>query len=216
MSTYILMKILESSPRRYDKGIHLLTLGRIDKACDRLVSKIKQGDRVLDLGCGTGALTLRAARKGASVKGIDVNAQMLEIAEKQAKKNHLAEKIELSEMGVAELGSEEPESYDAVMAGLCLSELSSDELNFTLTEAKRVLKPGGLLLVADEVKPKSVVKKILNGLLRAPLVMLTYLMTQTTTHAISDLPEKIRKFGFQIESIKLDNMESFMELVARK
>ena len=34
------MKILESSPDRYDRGIALFTLGKLDKACDRLVSHI--------------------------------------------------------------------------------------------------------------------------------------------------------------------------------
>jgi len=57
------MRILESAPSRYDKGLRILTMGRLDDAYDRLTSGIEQGQRVLDLGCGTGALTLRAARK---------------------------------------------------------------------------------------------------------------------------------------------------------
>ena len=65
MSTYILMKILESIPSRYDRGIYILTLGKLDKIYNRLTSYIKKGQKVLDLGCGTGALTLRAAQKGA-------------------------------------------------------------------------------------------------------------------------------------------------------
>jgi len=73
MSVYILMKILESAPSRYDRSIYILTLGKLDKIYDRLTSRIKKGQTILDLGCGTGALTLRAARKGAKVKGIDIN-----------------------------------------------------------------------------------------------------------------------------------------------
>jgi len=59
MSTYVLMRVLESAPRRYDLGIRLLTLGRVDRAYDRLASQIESGQRVLDLGCGTGALAVR-------------------------------------------------------------------------------------------------------------------------------------------------------------
>lgn len=81
MSTYVLMKVLESAPSRYDAGIRLLTLGKVDEVYARLASHIKDGQRVLDIGCGTGALTLRAAQQGAKVKGIDINAQMLEIAQ---------------------------------------------------------------------------------------------------------------------------------------
>ncbi len=127
MSTYVFMKILESVPSGYEKGIRILTLGKLDKAYDGLTSHIKKGQKVLDPGCGTGALTLRAAQKGAKVKGIDVNFQMLEIAQKQASEANLTQNIELCEMGLAELGSEESESYDVVMSGLCFSELTEDE-----------------------------------------------------------------------------------------
>jgi len=107
MRTYVLMRILESAPSRYDTGLRILTRGRLDDAYERLTSGIEQGQRVLDLGCGTGALTLRAAQKEARVKGIDVNPQMLEIAEKRARAANLARNTELCEMGVAELGGGE-------------------------------------------------------------------------------------------------------------
>lgn len=216
MSTYILMKILESAPSRYDRGIRILTLGRLDRAYDRLISHIKEGQRVLDLGCGTGALTLRAAGKGAVVKGIDINPQMLEIAKKKADEWVLSQNIELCETGVAELGSEESEVYDVVMSGLCFSELSKDELIYALKETDRILKPGGILLVADEAEPRSAAKRMLNALIRIPLLIIAWLVTQTATRAVKDLPEKIEKSGLLIESTRLSGMEDFIEVVARK
>ena len=215
MSTFILMKILESTPSRYDRGIYILTLGNLDKVYDRLTSHLKKDQKVLDLGCGTGALTLRAAQKGAKVKGIDINPQMLEITQKQAIKKNLLQNIILSEMGVAELGNEKSKSYDVVMSGLCFSELTASELIFTLKEINRILKPSGLLLVADEVRPKSILKRILNGLLRFPLVIITYLITHTTIHAIDNLTEKIKESGLLIESAKLNNTGNFIEVVAK-
>ncbi len=80
MSLYVLMKIMESSPRRYDTGIRFLTMGKLDKSYGRLADYIKGGQQVLDVGCGTGSLTVLAARKGAYVKGIDTSTPMLEIA----------------------------------------------------------------------------------------------------------------------------------------
>ena len=216
VSTYILMKILESAPRRYDRGIRMLTRGRLDAAYDRLTSHIQKGQRVLDLGCGTGALTLRAAERGAQVRGIDINPQMLEIAQKRVAEVHRAQDIELCEMGVAELGGEKSESYDIVMGGLSLSELTGDELSYTLQEAKRILKPGGLFLVADEVRPKSLAKRILHGFLRVPLVIITYLFTQTSTKTLKHLPEKIEEVGLTVESMRLSTMEDFIELIGRK
>ncbi|NIO49904.1 MAG: methyltransferase domain-containing protein [Candidatus Aminicenantes bacterium] len=210
------MKILESAPKRYDLGIRLLTRGRLDKIYDRLASRIKEEDKVLDIGCGTGALSLRAAQQGGTVKGIDINSQMLEIAKIRADKLNLDQKIEFGEMGVAELDREEADSYDAVMSGLFFSELAEDELSFSLREAKRILKPGGLLLVADEVRPDKVYKKIINGLRRLFFGAVVFIFTQTTTRALKNLPEKISGSGFEIESIKLNRGENFIELIARK
>jgi len=216
MSTYILMKILESAPDRYDRGIRILSLGKLDKVYDRLISPVKEGQRVLDIGCGTGALTLRAAKKGAQVKGIDVNSRMMEIAQKRAEAAKLAQNIEFSEMGVAELGREKPESYDVAMSGLCFSELTEDELIYTLKEVKRLLKPGGILLIADEISPEGTLKRILNWLIRFPLVIVTYLITQTTTHAVKNLPEKIEEAGFSIETVRSSSLSNLTELTATK
>jgi demethylmenaquinone methyltransferase/2-methoxy-6-polyprenyl-1,4-benzoquinol methylase len=216
MSTYVLMRLLESSPRRYDLGIRLLTFGAVDRAYDRLASRIEAGQQVLDIGCGTGALSLRAARRGAAVKGIDVNVEMLEIAKARAQEAGLAKKIELREMGVAELDTEKPVSYDIVMSGLCFSELNDGERSYALAQAKRILKPSGLLIVSDEVKPPSFIGRVLLALIRAPLVVVTYLATGLTTTALENLPELVEKEGFLLESVRLSAMGSFMELVARK
>lgn len=216
MSTYVLMKILESAPERYDRGIRMLTLGRLDRAYERLSSHIKRGERVLDIGCGTGALTLRAARRDARIRGIDINPRMLEIAQRRAEELHLEHCIELVEMGVAELGGEESESYDAVMSALCFSELTEDEVSYTLREIQRLLRAGGLLLVADEVEPQDILRRSLYRIMRIPLVIITYLITQTTTRAIRFLPERVKSVGLTIESIRLSGLDNFIELIARK
>ncbi|HDH28587.1 MAG TPA: class I SAM-dependent methyltransferase [Euryarchaeota archaeon] len=209
------MKVLESAPSRYDRGIRILTLGAVDGAYDRLTSQVEKGQRILDIGCGTGALTLRAAGKGAIVKGIDVNSQMLEIAQTRLDEAGLSQNVRFCEMGVAELGCEQTSCYDVVMSGLCFSELSGDEVTYTLKEIKRILKPGGLLLIADEVTPKNVLKRVFNRLIRCPLAAITYLITQTTTHAVKDLAEKIEEAGFLIGSVRLNWLEDFIELTAR-
>ena len=216
MSTYVLMRVLESAPRRYDLGIRLLTLGRVDRAYDRLAGQIESGQRVLDLGCGTGALAVRAARRGAIVKGIDINPEMLAIARRRVRDEQLEGRVELAEQGVAELDEEEERSYDAVTSGLCFSELSDDELRYTLDQVARVLKPGGLLLVADEVSPRHASTRALRWLLRAPLALLTYLITQQTSHAVRALPEGLAAAGLSLVSTAHSPMGSFGVYVAQR
>jgi len=206
------MKILESSPERYDRGICMLTLGRIKNTYDRIIANVKPGDYVLDIGCGTGALAIRAALKGAHVKGIDVNAGMLEIAQKSINNLKLMDKVKFFEMGVGELGSEKSGTYDVIMSSLCFSELSEDEINFTLGEVKRILTPEGMLIIADEAVPQNWIKKIINWLIRFPLVIITYIFTQTTTRTVKRLPNKLKNAGFLIEYIRLSVMGDFIEI----
>jgi len=210
------MRILESAPRRYDFGVRLLSLGRLDAAYDHLVSHIEPGQKVLDVGCGTGALTLRIARRGARVKAIDSNAQMLEIATSRVREAGLHDSVDIEEMGVAELDRECAESYDAMTAGLCFSELSEDELRYTLIQAKRILKPGGLLLIADEVRPQNLLKRCIYLLIRIPLVAFTYALTQQTTRPLSRLVEQLEEVGLSLVSVHTGALENFTEFSAQK
>ena len=217
MSSYVVMKILESTPSRYDKGIRMLSLGRLEKIYDHLTSFIEKDQKILDIGCGTGALALRAAHNEAIVKAIDINPGMLEIAKKRAKIAGLDKNIEFSEQGMAETVLESPETYDVIISGLCFSELSEDEIRYALTEViPKILKPGGLLLIADEARPENIFLRLLVWLIRSPLVIITYLFTQTTTKAVKQLPRKVRDAGFIIEQVKKNKMGNFIELVARK
>ncbi|NPD87745.1 MAG: class I SAM-dependent methyltransferase [Asgard group archaeon] len=210
------MKVLESAPHRYDKGIKILTLGKIDKAYDRLIESIKKDDNTLDIGCGTGMLSFRAVLKGAKVTGIDINPEMLEIAKKRVNELEVKDKIAFLEMGVAELDHFENDSFDVIMSGLCFSELSDDEISFTLNQVNRILRNEGKFLLIDEIRSKSIVKRIINWFLRIPLVVITYILTQTTSRALKNIEKRITESNLLIQSRRSNFLDNFVEFIIIK
>jgi ubiquinone/menaquinone biosynthesis C-methylase UbiE len=194
------MKVLESAPRRYDLGIRILSLGQMHRVHQEMAEwGASDGVRVLDIGCGTGLLTLACARRGAHVTGIDISPLMIDIARQKAKEAGLEDHITLMEMSAIELDEKfEAESFDTIMSSLVFSELSEDEQRFVLRQCPRLLVDGGRLVITDEVVPPWP-RRALHLLIRLPLIVVTYVLTQTTTRAVSNLQAKIVDAGFRIE-----------------
>jgi demethylmenaquinone methyltransferase/2-methoxy-6-polyprenyl-1,4-benzoquinol methylase len=215
MMSVVFMRVLESAPSRYDRGIRLLTLGRADRLYDWLAAHTQSGWRVLDLGAGTAALALRAASRGAEVVAIDVNPAMLDIARRRARAAGLEERIRWREMGVAEMDDFPDRAFDAISAGLCFSELGRDERRYALRQARRILRPEGRLLLLDEIRPDSPLHRLLYAVVRIPLVALTWLLTQTSTHPLPDLGVLLEQLGFEVVEQRTALFGSLVAVVAR-
>lgn len=198
MSSYVFMKALESSARRYDRGMRLLSRGRIDRVYEAVAERAASpGRRVLDVGCGTGAVALACAALGADVTAIDINSEMLEVARSKKATTLLGGSVEWLELGVAEIEDRfGPDSFDAITACLLLSELSTDEQTYLLDVASSRLAPGGDLVLADEVVPVSWPARVAYRLLRLPQAVAAYLVAQTTTRPVQGLVEQVVDAGF--------------------
>lgn len=155
MCSYVLMKVLESSERRYDTGINLITLGYVRRVQKEIAWRfVSKDDRVFEIGVGTGTLAILCAERGAHVTGIDTSRKMLEIAKGKVEQARLVGNIELKNMSVVEMDKHIPDSFfDKVVGVLVFSELSESEQRFALKESFRILKPNGKIIIADELNP---------------------------------------------------------------
>jgi ubiquinone/menaquinone biosynthesis C-methylase UbiE len=126
---------------------------------------LQPGQRVLDLGCGTGTLAIMAkqARPEAVLVGLDGDPEILERA--GAKARRAGVELQLDHGFSTELPYED-ESFDLVLSTLFFHHLTGADKRRTTGEIVRVLRPGGELHVADFGRPADPLMRALFGWVR--------------------------------------------------
>src|SRR3954447_1096085 len=142
----------QSLTRVYDPVVRLTS--RESRFKELLVDQAAPapGQRILDLGCGTGTLALQVKQRvpQADVVGLDADPEML--AQARTKAEEADVELELTEGFSTELPYEDG-SFDRVLSTLFFHHLDPEPKRVTAREIARVLRPGGELHVADWGKP---------------------------------------------------------------
>ena len=178
----------------YDFLEPILLLGKQAQYDSQIVTllKLKEVDRVLDLGCGTGVLTRMIAdqldsRAGGVSIGIDAAAKMIHVARKKRQGDTCR-----FEVAAAEDLPFADETFDAAVSSLFFHHVPLDLKEKALSEAYRVLVPGGRLVIADMHKPTTWM-----GALVSHISRWFFLQPQIGENIRGVLPQLIEKAGFQ-------------------
>ena len=102
------------------------------------------GRRVLDLGCGLGDVVLGLARLGADATGLEISDALLAPA-READARHEASWV----VGVAQDLPFDDATFDLVLFMKSLHHVAAEHMAPALAEARRVLRPGGQVYVAE-------------------------------------------------------------------
>jgi ubiquinone/menaquinone biosynthesis C-methylase UbiE len=142
------------TPRRYDLITAVLFAGRRQRAFLDLIGAagVRPGDRVLDVGCGTGyfvRMLAEAVGPIGSVVGVDAAPEMVAYARSRSITNANV----AFEVGSAAALSFSDSSFDAVVSSLTMHHLAAEDQLPAVREMRRVLKPGGRLLIAEFQAP---------------------------------------------------------------
>ena len=137
--------------RGYDLLVSALMLGFEGRFREKqlTLAKLQPGERVLDVGCGTGTLAIAAKRHvgpNGAVTGVDPAAEMIERAVKKASAR--SADVAFRTAAAEELPFANG-TFDVVLSSLMLHHLPKETRRAGVQEMRRVLKPGGRLLAID-------------------------------------------------------------------
>jgi len=113
------------------------------------MARIARGESVLDVGCGTGSLTIvakGAAGPGALVAGIDPSPEMIERAKQKAAKAGVEVDFRVAAIEALPFDAG---TFDVVLSSLMLHHLPDEVKRLGFAEVARVLKPGGRFFAID-------------------------------------------------------------------
>ncbi len=143
------------APRLYDTFVDVFFFGRRRATFQALIAAagVQPGQRVLDVGCGTGyfaRLLAQAVGPEGLVVGIDPSPEMITYATRKAGRARICQ----FQVGTAESLDFPAEHFDVVVSSLVMHHLPEDLRVPALREMRRVLRPGGRLLVAEAQIPR--------------------------------------------------------------
>lgn len=183
--------------RFYDPVVALTTREKVFR--QKLVALVASTNttRVLDLACGTGTLArmIRLNSPDLTVHGLDGDSKVLEMARDKSRRKNLEIHFD---HGMSFDMPYPDHSFDVLLSSLFFHHLSTVNKQRTMSEIRRVLKPGGSLFICDWGKPAN------------PMVKLSFYLVRildgfdvTQDNAQGRLPGLIENAGFkQVKTVE--------------
>jgi cyclopropane-fatty-acyl-phospholipid synthase len=115
---------------------------KLELVCTKL--DLKEGQRVLDVGCGWGSFAMHAAeRHGVSVVGITLSQPQAELARRRAAERGLSDRVEIR---VQDYRAVDDGPFDAVSSIGMVEHVGSNQIDVYARQLARLVKPGGRVL----------------------------------------------------------------------
>jgi ubiquinone/menaquinone biosynthesis C-methylase UbiE len=196
---------MEKMVDSYDAYMRRVTFGRERRLREMTVSlaQVHPGDRILEVGCGTGTLTMAARQKAGttgSAFGIDLIPGMIELCRQKAAQANLDITYQVGSMAEIPFPADR---FDVVLCSFMIFHMSAGVRSKGLAEVRRVLKPGGRLLIFDLSLPtrpiaRGIAKVLLGWMLDHDLRELTPLLEVSGFYDLETAPAKFRVLGLPV------------------
>ena len=171
--------------------------------------RLEPGMTILDVACGTGMLTKEALRQQPEihVEALDFSPEMLTRGEERLSKDGLLDRVNLVEGDAMQLPYD-ANTFDCAMSAFALRNVP--DIRRTLSEMKRVVKPGGRVVTLELAKPTVIGFKQLYYLyFEKILPVLGKLSKDKSSYAW--LPESLRQYPHQSKVLEFFHEVGFEE-----
>ncbi len=206
--------------RRYDLNNRVHSFWR-DQAWRRFAVRqagVRPGDRVLDVACGTGDLTLAFATRSpaAAVVGVDFTPEMLALAAPKARKVRALDPARVAfETGDAMDLRFDDASFDVVSIAFGIRNVQHPDR--ALAEFHRVLRPGGRLVILEFDKPTNPLVRLGNALYCERIMPVTAtLLAADRSGAYRYLPRSVSAFATSPELAAAVRAAGFHSVATRR
>jgi demethylmenaquinone methyltransferase / 2-methoxy-6-polyprenyl-1,4-benzoquinol methylase len=166
--------------------------------------------RILDVATGTGDLAIALARlKPASVTGIDIAGEMLAVGREKVARKGLGGVISFREADAEHIPFPD-HSFDAVTVAFGVR--NYENLEQGLSEMRRVMKPGGLMLILEFSHPERFPFRQVYGFYSRHLIPLFGRLVSGSAHAYTYLPESVAAFPSGADFLRIMDAGGLQEL----
>jgi len=187
---------------------------KLDLICRKL--RLQPGERLLDIGCGWGALIIHAAtRYGVTATGITLSEEQAELARERIEAAGVSHRCSVAIRDYRTLGTGEPEEYDKISSVGMVEHVGEARLVEYFEAAFRVLKPRGLFLnhgiiSLSDPRPITIKERAFRKLWRADAFIDKYVFPDGKLYALHKVISAGERAGFETRDV-----ESLREHYAR-
>jgi len=183
----------------WDNDIHQMQRDKLDLICRKL--RLKEGEHLLDIGCGWGALSCHAAQHyGATTLGVTLSTQQVEYAQQKAKRLGLEDKCRFELIDYAELKGDN--LFDKAAAIGIQEHIGIDNYPAYYSTVHRLLKNDGIFLHHAITKPMKKDMKTFRKKNEEFALLTKYIFPGGELDNIGNTVMNLEQFNFEVHDVE--------------
>jgi cyclopropane-fatty-acyl-phospholipid synthase len=188
---------------RGDEDLENGQTAKLDYVCRKL--RLRAGERLLDIGCGWGALVVHAARHyGVRATGITLSEQQAAYARDRVAREGLSERVRIELRDYRDLGAEQ---FDKIASVGMVEHVGLRRLGEYFGAAYRALKPGGLFLnhgivSVEDARPRALLEPLWSWLWRRDRFIRRYVFPDGELVPAAAVIANAERQGFELRDVE--------------